>query len=143
MLALRLAFALTIVAPVVRAASTDWPEFRGPTGQGVSTATNVPLHWSNTDNIAWRTQLPGTSEGTASARTATTSSSAIDLPASRISACEGRSRIASSCDARNGSSDKPSMMRSRNSPSRAPAAMPVGTRSRTSTTAGKSRISST
>src|SRR5689334_3813229 len=60
MLALRLLFALSVVTPVVRAASTDWPEFRGPTGQGVSTAANVPTHWSDSQNIAWRTELPGT-----------------------------------------------------------------------------------
>src|SRR5688572_12025431 len=41
------------------AASQEWPQFRGPTGQGISAATNVPVRWSATDNVAWKTALPG------------------------------------------------------------------------------------
>jgi outer membrane protein assembly factor BamB len=37
----------------------DWPEFRGPTGQGHSTAQNVPVEWSESKNIAWKTAVPG------------------------------------------------------------------------------------
>lgn len=37
----------------------DWPEFRGPTGQGHSPAKNVPLKWSATDNVAWKVAVPG------------------------------------------------------------------------------------
>jgi outer membrane protein assembly factor BamB len=37
----------------------DWPEFRGPTGQGISEATNVPLKWSGSENVAWKTPIPG------------------------------------------------------------------------------------
>jgi len=40
-------------------AAGDWPEFRGPTGQGISTARNVPLYWSATSNVVWRTTIPG------------------------------------------------------------------------------------
>ena len=40
-------------------AASDWPEFRGPTGQGISNATNVPVHWSATSNIVWKTSIPG------------------------------------------------------------------------------------
>ena len=36
-----------------------WPEFRGPTGQGISTATNLPTAWSNTENVIWKQALPG------------------------------------------------------------------------------------
>lgn len=39
--------------------SADWPEFRGPGGQGHSTATDLPKTWSETDNVTWRTDLPG------------------------------------------------------------------------------------
>ena len=41
------------------AAATDWPQFRGPTGQGISTATNLPLEWNATTNVAWKVELPG------------------------------------------------------------------------------------
>jgi outer membrane protein assembly factor BamB len=37
----------------------NWPQFRGPTGQGHSAETGIPLRWSATENIAWKTELPG------------------------------------------------------------------------------------
>ncbi len=37
----------------------DWPEFRGPTGQGHSPAKNVPTRWSATENVAWKVPVPG------------------------------------------------------------------------------------
>jgi len=37
----------------------DWPGFRGPTGQGVSSETDLPLTWSATENVAWKTAIPG------------------------------------------------------------------------------------
>jgi outer membrane protein assembly factor BamB len=37
----------------------NWPQFRGPTGQGLSMAINVPIRWSKDDNIAWKTPIPG------------------------------------------------------------------------------------
>lgn len=40
-------------------AATDWPEFRGPQGQGISWATNVPVTWGATNNVAWRSRLEG------------------------------------------------------------------------------------
>ena len=42
------------------AANDSWPEFRGPAGQGLSTATNVPVHWSATEGIKWKQEIPGT-----------------------------------------------------------------------------------
>lgn len=36
-----------------------WPRFRGPNGQGVSSATGLPEHWGPEINIAWKTQIPG------------------------------------------------------------------------------------
>jgi outer membrane protein assembly factor BamB len=41
------------------AATSDWSQFRGPGGSGVSAAKGVPLHWSMDQNIAWKTELPG------------------------------------------------------------------------------------
>jgi outer membrane protein assembly factor BamB len=37
----------------------DWPEFRGPTGQGHSDERGIPLTWSETQNIRWKTPIPG------------------------------------------------------------------------------------
>ena len=38
----------------------DWPGWRGPRRDGVSEDPNVPLHWSPTRNIRWKTPIPGT-----------------------------------------------------------------------------------
>jgi outer membrane protein assembly factor BamB len=37
----------------------DWPEFRGPTGQGHSAAKNLPLTWSDSENVRWSVDMPG------------------------------------------------------------------------------------
>ena len=37
----------------------EWPGWRGPRGDGTSSETNVPTKWSGSDNIAWKTPLPG------------------------------------------------------------------------------------
>ncbi|HKE02407.1 MAG TPA: PQQ-binding-like beta-propeller repeat protein, partial [Blastocatellia bacterium] len=39
--------------------SQDWPEFRGPTGQGHSDERGLPLTWSETRNVRWKTAIPG------------------------------------------------------------------------------------
>ena len=40
-------------------AGQDWPQFRGPRGDGTSAARNVPLTWSESNNIAWKVAVPG------------------------------------------------------------------------------------
>lgn len=37
----------------------DWSEFRGPTGQGHSSASGLPVHWSQTENVTWKIPIPG------------------------------------------------------------------------------------
>ena len=39
--------------------SADWPQFRGPDGQGHSDAKNIPIEWSETKNITWKVPVPG------------------------------------------------------------------------------------
>lgn len=41
------------------AVAQDWPEFRGPGGQGHSTARGLPLTWGEGRNVAWKTSTPG------------------------------------------------------------------------------------
>ena len=65
---LRLAWLIPYVfaVPVIAA---DWPQWRGPEGQGYApTAVDLPVQWSvgsveeintNRGNICWRTELPG------------------------------------------------------------------------------------
>ncbi|MFH1920317.1 MAG: hypothetical protein ABIP48_10585 [Planctomycetota bacterium] len=38
-------------------AGESWPEFRGPTADGHSDSTGLPLEWSETKNIAWKTPI--------------------------------------------------------------------------------------
>ncbi len=51
-------FAATFPA-LIYAGETEWPQFRGPGGEGHSAAANVPIKWSATENIAWKTAVPG------------------------------------------------------------------------------------
>lgn len=37
----------------------DWPAWRGPRLDGTSAAKDVPLTWSKTENVLWRTEIPG------------------------------------------------------------------------------------
>jgi outer membrane protein assembly factor BamB len=45
-------------------ASEDWPSWRGPTGNGVSHETNLPVTWSQTEHVAWRVAMPSFSGST-------------------------------------------------------------------------------
>ncbi|MGE5193477.1 MAG: PQQ-binding-like beta-propeller repeat protein [Deltaproteobacteria bacterium] len=36
----------------------NWPGWRGPRGDGTSLETGVPIRWSDTENIAWRVDVP-------------------------------------------------------------------------------------
>jgi len=40
-------------------AGENWPSYRGPTNQGESDATDLPIHWSETENVVWKTAIPG------------------------------------------------------------------------------------
>lgn len=37
----------------------DWPQWRGPHGNGVSGETNLPVRWSATENVAWKVPIAG------------------------------------------------------------------------------------
>jgi outer membrane protein assembly factor BamB len=52
---------LALITPKTRA---DWPEFRGPWGNGYAAAlgdtllNGFPLQWSETNNVRWKTRIP-------------------------------------------------------------------------------------
>jgi outer membrane protein assembly factor BamB len=52
-----LALCLALALPLCGAA--EWPQFRGPGGQGVAEAAALPTTWSETENLRWRAALPG------------------------------------------------------------------------------------
>jgi len=43
----------------ISASAADWPQFRGPAGDGHATARNLPTIWNETTNVAWKPAIPG------------------------------------------------------------------------------------
>ena len=54
-----LGLCLAAIAFAAGAADSNWPQFRGEGARGIATAANVPDHWSATENVMWKTDLPG------------------------------------------------------------------------------------
>ena len=43
----------------LHAADSDWLRFRGPNGSGIASGAQPPSTWSDTQNLKWKTELPG------------------------------------------------------------------------------------
>src|SRR5262245_28224893 len=56
---LRFATFLTLLLASSVARAGNWPQWRGPDGQGYSEDTKVPLKWGDKENLLWKTKLPG------------------------------------------------------------------------------------
>ena len=50
---------LLLVAAGPVNAETNWPQFRGPGSKGIATGDGLPDRWSATENVAWKSDLPG------------------------------------------------------------------------------------
>ena len=50
-----IAFLLLVVA-VARA--ENWPQWRGPLLNGISTEKNLPVKWTTEENVAWKLAMP-------------------------------------------------------------------------------------
>jgi outer membrane protein assembly factor BamB len=50
---------LTVFSPSLRANAENWPQWRGPKNNGVSSESGLPVEWSRDKNVAWRLALPG------------------------------------------------------------------------------------
>jgi outer membrane protein assembly factor BamB len=50
---------LVLVASLGASGGDSWPGFRGPTGDGHYTSTNLPTTWSEKSNIRWKTEIHG------------------------------------------------------------------------------------
>jgi outer membrane protein assembly factor BamB len=48
-----------LLALVPALAATDWPGFRGPQSNGISTERGLPLEWGPEKNALWKIKLPG------------------------------------------------------------------------------------
>ncbi len=55
------AASILISGLVVRLLANDanWPQFRGPTGDGISSSKGLPLQWSEKEHIKWKTPIHG------------------------------------------------------------------------------------
>jgi len=71
----------------------DWTNWRGPNYNGATTATDLPVKFSKTENIAWKTALPG-----ASAATPIISGNHVFLTAAQIEdAGSGKGKLLAMC----------------------------------------------
>ena len=50
---------ILLLAPGAALADDHWPQFRGPQQQGHSDSTGLPLKWSETQSVRYRTAIPG------------------------------------------------------------------------------------
>src|SRR5687767_4738825 len=54
-----LASALLPILGTFAAAAQNWPQWRGPSGAGVSSESNLPTTWGTGRNVAWKAPLAG------------------------------------------------------------------------------------
>src|SRR2546421_2434618 len=59
-------FAVTIAAIVMHVAprADNWPQWRGPSMNGLSAEKNLPVRWNHAENITWKLPLPAWSGST-------------------------------------------------------------------------------
>jgi len=62
LVSLQTAFALALLPSA--SIADNWPQWRGPSANGISTETNLPGQWSLTENITWKLALPSLSGST-------------------------------------------------------------------------------
>ncbi len=48
-----------VVSDSLACADENWPQFRGADSRGVASGANLPDQWSATENVAWKTDIPG------------------------------------------------------------------------------------
>ena len=50
---------LTAGGTALANANGNWPQFRGPGARGIAKGDALPDQWSATENVAWKTDIPG------------------------------------------------------------------------------------
>jgi outer membrane protein assembly factor BamB len=55
---------IIVTLAVASVSAENWPAWRGPTRNGISGETNLPIRWSQTENIAWKLPMPAFSGST-------------------------------------------------------------------------------
>jgi len=49
----------SLLLAIVSASADNWPQWRGPGSNGISTEKSLPLEWSPEKNVVWKTPIPG------------------------------------------------------------------------------------
>src|SRR5262249_58235943 len=55
----RLPTLLSLLLFAAAARAENWPGWRGPNGDGLSSEKALPVRWSATENVRWKAALPG------------------------------------------------------------------------------------
>lgn len=50
---------LTLFAAAAQVSAENWPNWRGPLNNGISSEKNLPIEWGPDKNVAWKVDLPG------------------------------------------------------------------------------------
>lgn len=61
---MRRVFALLLAAVGGPALAENWPQWRGPKNDGVSSETGLPAEWGPTKNVVWKAAMPGPGSST-------------------------------------------------------------------------------
>ena len=61
---LRFAGILVLLCVTTASAAESWPNWRGPTQNGVAAGKGFPTEWSNSKNVKWKVALPGKGSST-------------------------------------------------------------------------------
>ena len=64
MLPTRFATCLLVIAASAPLLADNWPQWRGPSLNGVSGESGLPVKWTTTQGIAWKLAMPGFSGST-------------------------------------------------------------------------------
>jgi outer membrane protein assembly factor BamB len=57
-ISIQITLGLALLAAMQIQADENWPQWRGPDQNGIGKAENLPVTWSDTENIVWKTPLP-------------------------------------------------------------------------------------
>ena len=50
---------IALAALVIMSSGADWKQFRGSAANSVAEQTQLPLSWTDSENVAWKVDLPG------------------------------------------------------------------------------------
>src|SRR5665648_222430 len=50
---------LLIINSNTETQAQNWPNWRGPNGDGTSIETNLPVKWDSITNVIWKSPIPG------------------------------------------------------------------------------------